>query len=233
MNTNCKIKITNFATAFLLFCFVSPTFAGDTKVDLERSRLSQDIATTIQKAGAFGRVTIFGQERMDGWALIDFTADDEKDHRVFIIVDDFTCLSQITPDLSDVELLCLNGDDFVGKITAENDESTRVKGSFKNSGDARILLNGFQISGVEELIKRLNPAEYETVSLLRDYSPQTPVSKIVANNQLSKDGNETIIPKLLKSINSAEVFCSKLGFENQSGPHAICAIKFLKQLASE
>lgn len=233
MSKNCKNTITNVVTAFLLICFVSPSFANEASVSPETSQLSQDIATTIQKAGAFGRVTIFGQERLDGWALIDFTADDEKDHRVFIIVDDFACLSQITPDLSDVELLCLNGDDFVGKITAENDESTRVKGTFKNFGDARIVLNGIQISGVEELIKRLNPTEYETVSLLRDYSPQTPVSKIAANDQPTIDGNETTIPKLLESINSAEDFCSELGFEKQSGPHATCAIKFLKQLAGE
>ena len=233
MNTNCKIKITKFVTAFLLICFVSPTFANETTVDPERSQLRKDIATTIQKAGAFGKVTVFGQDRTNGWALIDFTAEDEKDHRVFFIAGDFECLSQITPDLSDVELLCLNGDDFVGKVTAENEESTRVKGTFKNSGDAKILLNGFQISGVEELIKRLNPTEYETVSLLRDYSPQPPVSKIVANDQSSRGGNETTILKLLESIKSAEVFCSELGFDKQSGPHAICAIKFLKQVASE
>ena len=114
MNTNCKIKITKFVTAFLLICFVSPTFANETTVDPERSQLRKDIATTIQKAGAFGKVTVFGQDRTNGWALIDFTAEDEKDHRVFFIAGDFECLSQITPDLSDVELLCLNGDDFVG-----------------------------------------------------------------------------------------------------------------------
>ena len=233
MNTNCKIKITKFVTAFLLFCFVSPTFANETTVDPERSQLRQDIATTIQKAGAFGKVTVFGQDRTDGWTLIDFTAEDEEDHRVLFIAGDFECLSQPTRDINDVNVLCLNGDDFVGKVTAENEESTRVKGTFKNSGDAKVVLTGFERGGVEELIKRLNPTEYQTISLLRDYSPQEPVSKIVANDQSSKDGNETTIPKLLESINSAEVFCSELGFEKQSGPHAICTIKFLKQLASE
>ena len=215
MSTNCEIKITKFVTAFLLICFVAPAFASDTKVDLERSKLSQDIATTIQKAGAFGKVTVFGQDRTDGWALIDFTAEDEKDHRVFFIAGDFECLSQITPDLSDVELLCLNGDDFVGKVTAENEESTRVKGTFKNSGDARIILNGFQISGVEELIKRLNPTEYDTITLLRDYSPQEPVSEIVVKNQTSTDNPADLEKFISQTISNTNAFGKLTLFSNK------------------
>ena len=233
MNSNLKIKMAKFVAAFLLVCFASPVFANNAPDDEKLLQLKQDIAATINKAGAFGRVTLFGKERMDGWALIDFTAKDEKDHRVLIIVEEFTCLSQITPDLEDANLLCLNGDIFIGKVTADTGDSTRVKGTFANYGEAKITLTGVELGDVDKAMKRLNPTEYEKINLLKEYSPKKPAANVAIEKQTFTDSNETNIPTLLENIDDAEEFCAELGFEKQSGSHAMCALKFLRKLAND
>jgi hypothetical protein len=131
--------------------------------------LRNSIAEVLQKSGGYSKAFIFGQEKMEGFAFIDFSDKEEWKHQVVFVVGEFECLSLPERDLSVAKLRCLNGDEYLGVVQDVGD-GARVQGAFRDYGDAKIVIPQLQLGSLKDALRTVDRGEYDQISALADPS---------------------------------------------------------------
>ena len=199
--------------AALTFSNVSVSQTADLSEDL---RL--EVQDALEKTSGYVPVIMLGTAKKEGWMTLDQSRKKENVNRLVLILDNFVCFMSKVGSSSDMNFNCLNGDVFTGKRTKIGDGHLRLKGSFKNAGPAKMIIQGYKPGNLSSFKKELNAFYFEQLTNLLNPNvaadPETPSSVLPSTSPPSK-------------LDKAKSVCTELGFTLGTEKYGDCVLKMM------
>lgn len=220
----------------IILAFFSVVFSK-TAVSEDSQSLSVKMSNILQSSNAYGRLTVLGEDRLDGFAFIELDGENAKNLVITANNSNFStslnCVLVSPLSASEGEFHCLNGDVCKGSVQ-EVGESVRMSGQCQKFGTALLVVPSFrQAMFVDVLSKTSGQSNQLLYDLAYNAKEQPAVVSQTTNNAVTNKANnsdkETTSP-IHKLINQAEELCIELGFEEASDKLSTCILKTVKKL---